>query len=466
MRSKNRIPIFFAFLFLLFWNPLSFYFIYRHNAVYDLTLIHFLFWSAFVAGCITLVLTIKNKTGKKIANSLLMIQITGILFSMIVLADGVVGLIRPEKNKLQAGKGLLFEPGSKLYFQTAEFDHMAEINSIGLRDKEIRKEKDDRFRIICVGDSWTYGWGVDVKNSWPRKLESFLHNSGIKNIEVINCGQPGRYSKTYRSNLEKLLPALKPDLVLLGMVQLDDLAQIHEERFPPPGRMIKKNSTWDKFSYAVITFLSGSVKNILRLTKKTEPRIISLKNSWKNSVADMVENFTPEQQRLYDGLNDSVKVMLSKGELTPGFLYYLVNHPSRAVIFNDPRHTATRFALAEMTRDIGAIKYLCNINNTRLIFLNLPVHYFTGHKVISGLSDSSATRLKKFNSIDSLYGAVASKNSVPYFEMTDAFSKLEDKSAYFFRYDGHPNAKGYETIARLAAQFLIDSNYFDRVNRQ
>ena len=39
-------------------------------------------------------------------------------------------------------------------------DVMVDINSDGLRDKEYPVEKSDKKRIIFLGDSLTFGWGV------------------------------------------------------------------------------------------------------------------------------------------------------------------------------------------------------------------------------------------------------------------------------------------------------------------
>ena len=46
-------------------------------------------------------------------------------------------------------------------------------NSIGLRSPEIRQNKPD-LRIVCLGDSVTFGWGVPEEDSYPRQLEHLL----------------------------------------------------------------------------------------------------------------------------------------------------------------------------------------------------------------------------------------------------------------------------------------------------
>lgn len=58
------------------------------------------------------------------------------------------------------------------------------INSKGLRESETTyKIPDDVFRIVLIGDSFTFGWGVPIEKHFPTLLEE-----QIKNIEVINMG--------------------------------------------------------------------------------------------------------------------------------------------------------------------------------------------------------------------------------------------------------------------------------------
>lgn len=69
--------------------------------------------------------------------------------------------------------------GPNIYFKT---------NSQGFRntnDFSIKVPK-DKTRIICCGDSFTLGYGIDNEHTWPDQLTSI-----DKNIETINMGQVG-----------------------------------------------------------------------------------------------------------------------------------------------------------------------------------------------------------------------------------------------------------------------------------
>jgi lysophospholipase L1-like esterase len=61
-----------------------------------------------------------------------------------------------------------------------------------LRDYPIEKQQ-ETFRVITLGDSFTFGYYVDTANNWPEQLESMLNSSECqyKNYEVINLAMPG-----------------------------------------------------------------------------------------------------------------------------------------------------------------------------------------------------------------------------------------------------------------------------------
>lgn len=101
-----------------------------------------------------------------------------------------------EAAQIEIQERLIFEPNSKASHKTIEFDYVTNINSLGLWDKKIKIEKGDKYRILCFGDSWTYGYGVNIENSWTKILEQYLIANRSENIEVINCGRPGEYIKT------------------------------------------------------------------------------------------------------------------------------------------------------------------------------------------------------------------------------------------------------------------------------
>lgn len=90
-----------------------------------------------------------------------------------------------------------------------------ESNSLGIRGKEILDEKTKK-RVLVIGDSIIYGFGVDEKNTFPRLLEKQL-NKNSKKYEVINAGVgPYNIIQIYHAFKLKWLK-LQPDVVILAI---------------------------------------------------------------------------------------------------------------------------------------------------------------------------------------------------------------------------------------------------------
>lgn len=460
MKSNNSIYAFFVFLSLLFWNPLVFYVVYRNTPVITIK-----FWWLFIAvlfagGLVLIYFIRKNKLGEKAKNRTLTVAFTLIFLGLAIMADGLIAkpVKKTAEGKVIKKEGLIFEPNSTANYQSTEFNYTAQINSLGLREREIDPDKKGAFRIACFGDSWTFGWGVALEDSWPHRLELLLKESGYSNVEVINCGQAGQYSRTYLKNMRSVLPVLKPDLVLVGLLQGDDLAQLYEThgtfRNQPKAQKQEEEENPGisaKVKYIFTVFLQSSFRNTLEKVKESKRKPIEIKDDWISQAEAIRGAFNPLQQLRFSCLEDTVQQLFITGNLNPGLLHYYINFPDRNFIFNNPSHPATVFAINELKQDVADMKTLCDSTGAALSIISMPANQYTGHQVIRTPMDHLDTWVIENNKIDSIYRSVAETNGLPYIEMTAHFKNLENKSGYFFLFDGHPNEKGYKEIAAQIA---------------
>ena len=111
-----------------------------------------------------------------------------------------------------------------------------EINSLGWRDREIPIQKQEgTFRIVVVGDSITFGWGVELEETYVKQLEAILRlKTPDKNYEIINMGIEGIGLYDALQILKRYGLKFRPDLVLLGFY-LNDAKSIS----PSPQRQWK-----------------------------------------------------------------------------------------------------------------------------------------------------------------------------------------------------------------------------------
>jgi lysophospholipase L1-like esterase len=100
-----------------------------------------------------------------------------------------------------------------------------QINSIGLRDVEISIPKPPGTkRVLVVGDSVTFGFGVRLEETYLKILERELNTRtrGKEKYEVINGGMEGTALRRHRRFIESKAPQLQPDLVIVA-VSMNDI---------------------------------------------------------------------------------------------------------------------------------------------------------------------------------------------------------------------------------------------------
>lgn len=92
------------------------------------------------------------------------------------------------------------------------------INNAGHRGADIIKEKKaGEYRIAIIGDSVTYGYGVDIQHTFPALLQQKLDHLATprKKYTVLNFGVSGYGTVSELELYKTKIADYKPDLVLL-----------------------------------------------------------------------------------------------------------------------------------------------------------------------------------------------------------------------------------------------------------
>jgi lysophospholipase L1-like esterase len=111
--------------------------------------------------------------------------------------------------------GFLLEPGTEWRHATRDFDVQVTTNSLGLRGPEVVLPRPpDRYRVLALGDSFSFGWGVELDDAWPARMARELQATGERSMEVVVAGVPGWSPLQQFVFLEQRGLALQPDLVL------------------------------------------------------------------------------------------------------------------------------------------------------------------------------------------------------------------------------------------------------------
>jgi len=150
---------------------------------------------------------------------------SAVLLALIEIAVRIcVPVIRPEiivKSNPPADPGRPVKYATPFFEGTlvsAEYKIEIKLNSEGFRDKEHDRAKPDGVvRILAVGDSFTFGFGVEANETYPRLLERLF---GETRAEVLNMGIGG-LGTVEEADIVSYGVRYAPDLILLGLLAED-----------------------------------------------------------------------------------------------------------------------------------------------------------------------------------------------------------------------------------------------------
>lgn len=131
----------------------------------------------------------------------------------------------PEKMFDSKSKTLL-RANFKGQFAPGEYSASIKINSLGLRDSELKKE-DSEVKILGLGDSFTFGHGVESQESFLKLLEKKLIKTQDNHIKVLNAGIPGTGPDKYVNVYNHLEKKYHPDHVLFCLFIGNDLTDLN-----------------------------------------------------------------------------------------------------------------------------------------------------------------------------------------------------------------------------------------------
>lgn len=172
------------------------------------------------------------------------------------------------------------------YFAGKEY----RINSYGLRGEEI-PPKSDKIRIIAIGNSCTFGWGVQYNDTYIKQLEAMInHDDRLPQVEIINAGIPGYTSLQGKRFFSSDITRLKPDVVLIMFSWNDQWAAAgnipDKEQKPPPEYIIDIQNLFARLkTYRLIKKLILST-----IEEPLEARLIKENPVYRVNTDDFYDN--------------------------------------------------------------------------------------------------------------------------------------------------------------------------------
>ncbi len=304
-----------------------------------------------------------------------------------------------------------------------DFNVSVRINSGGIRDYE-RKIQNDSIRILVMGDSMTYGFGVEMNQSYAKALENILNkrenNPRRREFQVFNTGFANGYSlDSYYLYLKShAMKAYDPDIVIIGFFVYNDVTDL-------------SLNVWEVDANALPTKITSPYYDV-----DSEHRLRSAKRTLKILKNDFVKS-------VYEGL-------LTRSHL---FIFVKAQISKRLTISKSNRIFDTSYN-EEIALDweknkklLDAINQLVKERNAKLMVVALPVRFqIRDEEWVLYEKQIGANLLNRTRPNDELQ-VYAQQHNITFIDVYERFRREDQSSPLFLPIDGHFNKKGHQIVA-------------------
>jgi lysophospholipase L1-like esterase len=147
-----------------------------------------------------------------------------VLCVLAAIGELVMRAIGPRSDGQQLG--VRYDDSARLYglkpnARALQTGVLVQTNSLGFRENEYPLERpSDTRRIVVLGDSYTFGLGVEFGQTYGKQLEARMSRA-LGPTEVINFGVSGYNTLQELATLREIAARYRPDLIIVGFVLND-----------------------------------------------------------------------------------------------------------------------------------------------------------------------------------------------------------------------------------------------------
>jgi hypothetical protein len=344
---------------------------------------------------------------------------------------------------------VLFPPGARTTVATPEFTYTAVANELGFRDRSFSLRRTEAYRIVVIGDSFTYGWGVALEESWVKLVETRLREDG-HDVETLDLGKPGIGPADYATIAEEAIPLLRPDLVLVAVLQTDDLQQSLPNPVFSDVLRVGRERRWKE---TIRRGLTGFTPHLLAAARLRHAQPLP----WPSAVEQVVAGLTAQERARFAALRPELRQQYLDGQLNPGLMVLSVKDPTYFSAASVLDTEFTRARIAAMARHLGRIRDAVEPFGGKLAVLSIPYRLYVsqaglestrrlGFEVDKHMVDSAVP--------DQAIEAAARLERLPLLSTTARFRERCRDGSCYFALDDHFNGHGHQVYAELVTPLV------------
>lgn len=372
----------------------------------------------------------------------LLLILIGLLIGMLVAEVSVrvlvkKGIIEMDKSiendtRIFSSKfGYINKPYSGRTHQIGKYKTSWNINKYGFRDYDYAPFRPNKtFRIMALGDSMTFGLGVESYETFPKVLETKINESSasLKFTEVLNISALGYGPNEYKNLFQTFGKVFKPKVVIVGFFlgndSLDSLWVDLNKKYiflkAIPDQIVPfKINEWLKGHSALWIFVLQKYYGWVETQSIDNIKLVF--------NGDIKEHMLRDVQ-----IDPSSDFMKKSWQLTENYLNELITSASKS--------KAEVVILILPTREQILPDEWKKVKDQ-------------GHNVDERLYTDSAPRRK-------LLG-ICQKNNWDCLDLQDVFRNQDDLNSLFLNEDFHLSPKGHELVSDLLFGYLSERNLLE-----
>ena len=383
------------------------------------------------------------------------VKLTVYAFVVVLLtlwiADFAIGILLPMHWYTP---GIIWPAGSRLTHTTREFSYSTTINALGYRD-DLACEPLGKKRVIAIGDSFTYGYGT--QRAWPDYLEDLLPD-----VCVDNLGQPGANPAVYALRAAVAVPLLRPDWVLVGLNEADDVFNMAMRAAPQPRPTLRNRA-----GAVVGRLLPHWLGAIRRLQQSPSVQDSDgLHAIMTGQTRDyLLDN--PAERARFDALPQEVREAFEAGDVTTLLLHDSRRRPRFFTLGATPNAPETQEAIAVVARHLGTIREIAGEYGARVLAVAVPNGAYTDPRVqdtLRAVGFEMPPELLTTHGMDDVLAESCARAGIPLIKVTDFMREAARQQEFYYPLDGHLNENGQRLFAEALAGELVTQGYFAERN--
>ncbi len=388
------------------------------------------------------------------------------VFALSLGADWMTGRYATRPEMRGTMELILTPPRAEQTFTSVEFTYTVHVNSLGLRGRELHANP-GVYRIAAIGDSFTYGWGVEEEQSWLRLLEKNLRDRGY-NVETVNLGKPGAGPPAYADHAEKALPVVRPDLVLVVMHQGDDMAGSGREGLEKLEKQKRREGgAVGRFARAVYPNITRMLRDARlsrlgdRRTQEAPPQKSSAEDNrrWAENTArnEILAKMTPDKKAMFEAIDPRVREAFMQGMFNPYMVGLAMDNPRfyiMPMMLDDPW---VKNCIDNMAGQLRRIENAAKDVGATVAVLTIPDGVYVNdaaRKNITRVGYAIDPSLMTAENADGGVRRACEQAGLPFHTVSKGFVDRSSETDLFFELDSHPTPKGHALYADLITPII------------